>query len=79
MKHMVPALLDLEKSKAQRDKKITQAQFLDWKKGLVFDHLLGIKTGQSFCTKFHIVDYWVCHPSWSNDQLLEYLEDEYVK
>lgn len=36
--------------------KISQAEFQEWHDGYVFDALVGLRYGQSFCNRFNITD-----------------------
>lgn len=53
--HVVNSLNDWHMSNGV--KKISQAEFEQWKKTFTFDAIQGLRYGQSFCNYFDITDY----------------------
>lgn len=79
MQQMVAAILKLNESNSNRDKRISRRDYEQWRRKLVFDHLQGLRTGQSFCNQFDITDNLLFYNSLGADRIFQYIEEKYLK
>jgi len=63
----------------KNEKRITQTEFNQWKKTLLFDQLRGLRIGQSFCNYFDIEDALLYYNAMSGTEFDEYIQKTYIK
>ena len=59
------------------NQKISQAEFQEWHNGYLFDALVGLRYGQSFCNQFDITDNILFYER-DNDFAHRYITANYI-
>jgi hypothetical protein len=57
---------------------IAQEDYDIWQKDVIWDNLLGVRYGQSFCNRFGITDNLLYYTIWPVEQQDDYIKKHYL-
>ena len=77
MQQYMGVLLTSDSSNVKRNR-ISQIEYEQWKRNLVFDNLKGLRFGQSFCNHFDIEDALLYYSALKPHQVEEYIRKNYL-